>query len=84
VIGETHTPGDLTDQARSDRDDVLYTGRTVRAGARTSWPNFGRPKRISLCVLVDSGGREAAHSGPISWAKSSRPDRDERVDVQVE
>jgi hypothetical protein len=38
-------------------DDVLYTGRTVRA-ALDELADFGRPRRILLCVLVDRGGRE--------------------------
>ncbi len=38
-------------------DDVLYTGRTVRA-ALDEFADFGRPRRILLCVLIDRGGRE--------------------------
>lgn len=38
-------------------DDVLYTGRTIRA-ALDALINMGRPKRISLAVLVDRGHRE--------------------------
>lgn len=57
VIGETRLPGDLTDKHVIIVDDVLYTGRTVRA-ALDELADFGRPKRISLCVLVDRGGRE--------------------------
>jgi pyrimidine operon attenuation protein/uracil phosphoribosyltransferase len=38
-------------------DDVLYTGRTVRA-ALNELADFGRPRRVELCVLVDRGGRE--------------------------
>jgi pyrimidine operon attenuation protein/uracil phosphoribosyltransferase len=38
-------------------DDVLFTGRTVRA-ALDELTDFGRPNRILLCVLVDRGGRE--------------------------
>jgi pyrimidine operon attenuation protein / uracil phosphoribosyltransferase len=38
-------------------DDVLFTGRTVRA-ALDELTDFGRPRRILLCVLVDRGGRE--------------------------
>src|SRR5208283_5750561 len=38
-------------------DDVLYTGRTVRA-AMNGLFDLGRPKRVSLCVLVDRGHRE--------------------------
>lgn len=38
-------------------DDVLYTGRTVRAALNELF-DFGRPARIILAVLVDRGGRE--------------------------
>ena len=38
-------------------DDVLYTGRTVRA-AMDALVDFGRPKSIQLAVLVDRGHRE--------------------------
>ena len=38
-------------------DDVLFTGRTVRA-ALNELMDWGRPSRVSLCVLVDRGGRE--------------------------
>jgi pyrimidine operon attenuation protein/uracil phosphoribosyltransferase len=38
-------------------DDVLYTGRTVRA-ALDEIIDFGRPKRVFLAVLIDRGGRE--------------------------
>lgn len=38
-------------------DDVLYTGRTVRS-ALNALMDFGRPKSIQLCVLVDRGHRE--------------------------
>ena len=57
VIGETRLPEDLTGKHVFIVDDVLYTGRTVRA-ALDELADFGRPKRISLCVLIDRGGRE--------------------------
>ncbi len=38
-------------------DDVLYTGRTVRAAMNELF-DYGRPKKIDLAVLVDRGGRE--------------------------
>ncbi len=38
-------------------DDVLYTGRTIRA-AMEALMDFGRPERIELCVLIDRGHRE--------------------------
>ncbi len=82
VIGETHIPGDLSDKHVVIVDDVLYTGRTVRA-ALDELADFGRPKRISLCVLVDRGGRELPIQADIV-CKSVKTGPDERVDVQVE
>ena len=82
VIGETRIPGDLTDKHAVIVDDVLYTGRTVRA-ALDELADFGRPKRISLCVLVDRGGRELPIQADIV-GKSVKTGPDERVDVQVE
>ena len=38
-------------------DDVLYTGRTIRA-AMNGLFDLGRPQRVSLCVLIDRGHRE--------------------------
>ena len=57
VIGETRIPGDLTGKLVVIVDDVLYTGRTIRA-ALDELKDFGRPARIVLAVLVDRGGRE--------------------------
>jgi pyrimidine operon attenuation protein/uracil phosphoribosyltransferase len=82
VIGETHIPGDLTDKHAVIVDDVLYTGRTVRA-ALDELTDFGRPKRISLCVLVDRGGRELPIQADIV-GKAVKTAPGERVDVQVE
>ena len=56
VVGETKLP-DLDGKTVVIVDDVLYTGRTVRA-ALDECADFGRPRRILLCVLVDRGGRE--------------------------
>src|SRR5213075_964164 len=82
VIGETRIPGDLTDKHAVIVDDVLYTGRTVRA-ALDELADFGRPKRISLCVLVDRGGRELPIQADIV-GKSVKTEAGERVDVLVE
>jgi pyrimidine operon attenuation protein/uracil phosphoribosyltransferase len=82
MIGETRLPGDLTDKHAVIVDDVLYTGRTVRA-ALDELADFGRPKRISLCVLVDRGGRELPIQADIV-GKSVKTEAGERVDVQVE
>jgi len=58
VVGETRLPiGGLEQRIVAIVDDVLFTGRTVRA-ALDELTDFGRPSRILLCVLVDRGGRE--------------------------
>ncbi|MEJ1320747.1 bifunctional pyr operon transcriptional regulator/uracil phosphoribosyltransferase PyrR [Latilactobacillus sakei] len=50
-------PVDITDKHVILIDDVLYTGRTIRA-ALDALMDLGRPKKISLAVLVDRGHRE--------------------------
>jgi len=82
VIGPTHIPGDLTGKHVVIVDDVLYTGRTVRA-ALDELADFGRPRRISLCVLVDRGGRELPIQADIV-GKAVKTAQGERVDVLVE
>jgi pyrimidine operon attenuation protein / uracil phosphoribosyltransferase len=82
VIGETRIPGDLDGKHVVIVDDVLYTGRTVRA-ALDELADFGRPKRISLCVLVDRGGRELPIQ-PDVVGKQVKVNDGERVDVLVE
>src|SRR5206468_10516441 len=57
VVGQTRIPVDIEGMHVVIIDDVLYTGRTIRA-ALDELADFGRPRRISLCVLVDRGGRE--------------------------
>lgn len=56
-IGKTEIPFDLNGKIVVLIDDVLYTGRTVRA-ALDEIIDFGRPKEIQLAVLVDRGHRE--------------------------
>jgi len=50
-------PGSVEDQCIILVDDVLYTGRTIRAALNEIF-DYGRPKSIHLAVLVDRGGRE--------------------------
>jgi pyrimidine operon attenuation protein/uracil phosphoribosyltransferase len=57
VVGPTHLPVDLEGRHVWIVDDVLFTGRTIRA-ALDELADFGRPARIGLAVLVDRGGRE--------------------------
>ena len=57
VVRRTDLPFSVDDAWVVLVDDVLYTGRTVRA-AITALVDFGRPKAIELLVLVDRGWRE--------------------------
>lgn len=56
-IKVTDIPFDMDDRRIVLVDDVLYTGRTVRA-ALDLIMDFGRPRAVALAVLVDRGGRE--------------------------
>ena len=56
-VGKTEIKDDITDKIVILVDDVLYTGRTIRA-ALDELIDFGRPKRIQLAVLIDRGHRE--------------------------
>lgn len=80
-VGKTEIKEDITDKVIVLVDDVLYTGRTVRA-ALDELIDFGRPRMIQLAVLVDRGHREL----PIKadYVGKNIPTRpDEIVDVQV-
>ncbi len=57
IVGTTEINEDINDRIVVLVDDVLFTGRTVRA-ALDELIDFGRPKSIQLAVLVDRGHRE--------------------------
>src|SRR5205823_13592824 len=57
LVRRTEIPFSIDDQKIVLVDDVLYTGRTIRA-ALDALIDFGRPKEIQLIVLVDRGHRE--------------------------
>jgi pyrimidine operon attenuation protein/uracil phosphoribosyltransferase len=82
VVGPTDLPWNLDGKRVVIVDDVLYTGRTVRA-ALDELADFGRPSRVSLAVLVDRGGRELPIHADIVGKKLSIEAGD-RVDVLVE
>src|ERR687886_2592120 len=62
-------------------DDVLYTGRTVRAAIDALF-DYGRPQRVQLAVLVDRGHRELPIR-PDYVGKNLPTARRERVNVQL-
>ncbi len=57
LVKGSNIPVDITNKKVILVDDVLYTGRTVRAGL-DAFMDIGRPQRSSLAVLVDRGHRE--------------------------
>ncbi len=81
VVGKTELPWTLDGKNVVIVDDVLYTGRTVRA-ALDELSDFGRPARIALAVLVDRGGRELPIHADFVGKKVSVP-HGGRVDVLV-
>jgi pyrimidine operon attenuation protein/uracil phosphoribosyltransferase len=62
-------------------DDVLYTGRTIRAAIEALF-EYGRPERVQLAVLVDRGHRELPIR-PDYVGKNLPTARDERIQVQL-
>src|SRR3954463_883294 len=63
-------------------DDVLYTGRTIRAAIDALF-DYGRPARVQLAVLADRGHRELPIR-PDYVGKNLPPSHAERVDVHVQ
>jgi len=82
IVKGTELPSGIDGQTIVLVDDVLYTGRTIRA-AMDALVDFGRPQAIRLAVLVDRGHRElpirADHVG-----KNVPTSREEIVKVHLE
>ena len=57
IVHPTEMPHDITGKTIVLVDDVLYTGRTIRA-AMNALLDIGRPRMIQLAVLIDRGHRE--------------------------
>ena len=81
VVGPTNLPWAIDGKCVVIVDDVLYTGRTVRA-ALDELADFGRAKRIALAVLIDRGGRELPIQPDVVGKTVELPSRG-RVDVHV-
>ena len=78
----TQLPGDLAGQTVVLVDDVLSTGRTVRASI-DALMSFGRPKCLRLAVLIDRGHRELPIR-PDFVGKNLPTHPDERVEVRCD
>ena len=68
----TRLPFDVAGKSIVLIDDVLYTGRTIRAVINELY-DFGRPASVTLAVLVDRGGRELPISAAVSAARIALP-----------
>ncbi len=82
VVRETDLPGNIEGKNLVIVDDVLYTGRSVRA-AMDAIMDFGRPASIQLAVLVDRGHRELPIRADYV-GKNIPTSREERVKVALE
>jgi pyrimidine operon attenuation protein/uracil phosphoribosyltransferase len=78
----TDIPVDLTDRVVVLVDDVLFTGRTIRA-ALDALTDFGRPRSVQLAVMIDRGHRELPIR-PDYVGKNLPTRRDEVVDVTID
>jgi pyrimidine operon attenuation protein / uracil phosphoribosyltransferase len=82
AVHSSHVPFRLEDVTVVLVDDVLYTGRTVRAAIDALF-DFGRPARVQLAVLADRGHRELPFR-PDYVGKNLPTSRGERVNVRME
>jgi pyrimidine operon attenuation protein / uracil phosphoribosyltransferase len=81
-IGRSEIPFEVEGRRIVLVDDVLYTGRTVRA-ALDALLDYGRPQKIELAVLVDRGGRELPIQ-PDFVVKVAEVGGKDRIDVLVD
>jgi pyrimidine operon attenuation protein/uracil phosphoribosyltransferase len=81
VVHASHIDFPVEDTTIVLVDDVLYTGRTVRAGIDALF-DYGRPERVQLAVLADRGHRELPIR-PDYVGKNLPTARGERVNVRV-
>lgn len=79
LIKETDIPFDLNDRIVILVDDVIFTGRSIRA-AIDQLVDFGRPQAVRLCVLLDRGHRELPIQ-PDFVGKTVATARNEQVNV---
>lgn len=82
TVHSSHVDFDLDGRTIVLIDDVLYTGRTVRAAIEALF-SYGRPAKVQLAVLADRGHRELPIR-PDYVGKNLPTSRSERVNVHVE
>jgi pyrimidine operon attenuation protein/uracil phosphoribosyltransferase len=82
VVHASHLPFRLEGQTVVLVDDVMFTGRTARAGIEALF-DYGRPARVQLAVLADRGHRELPIR-PDYVGKNLPTALSERVNVRVE
>ncbi len=70
--GQTRLPFEVNGAHIILLDDVLYTGRTIRAVVNELY-DYGRPARVQLAVLVDRGGRELPIQADFAAARVTLP-----------
>ena len=70
--GQTKLPFEINDAHLIVLDDVLFTGRTLRAVINELY-DYGRPAKVQLAVLVDRGGRELPIQADCAAARVSLP-----------
>ena len=70
--GQTSLPFDVNGADIIILDDVLYTGRTIRAVINELF-DYGRPASVKLAVLVDQGGRELPIAADFCAARIALP-----------
>ena len=81
VVHSTHLDFDIDGRTIVIVDDVMFTGRTVRAAIEALF-DYGRPARVQLAVLADRGHRELPIR-PDYVGKNLPTARSERVNVRV-
>ncbi len=82
IVRPTNIPVSIRDKKVVLVDDVLYTGRTIRA-AMDALNDFGRPQQIQLAILLDRGHRELPIR-PDYVGQNIPTAADEQVKVRLE
>lgn len=82
IVKETKIPFDIENKSIVLVDDVLFTGRTIRA-AIDEIMDFGRPRSIKLAVLIDRGNRELPIQPDIVGKVFPTSKKREMINVQL-